>query len=257
MTTSVEVKTPPGLHVLTPYLAGEGAANLITFLERAFGAQVEARVPHPADPAKIMHSQILIGDSRIELGDVTDIMDARRFELHLYVPDADAVYERAMAAGARSLHAPTDQPYGDREAGVEDPMGNYWYIATHGKEIRPEGFRAVTPFFHAHHAVELIDFLKQAFGAREQERVTSPEGSIVYTSLFIGDSPVELSAAHGQWQPMPAALHVFVDDTDRAYERALAAGAKELFAPRNEPYGQRVGGVVDGEGNRWYIATLL
>ena len=135
MTTAVEVKTPPGLHVLTPYLAGEGAANLITFLERAFGAQVEARVPHPADPAKIMHSQILIGDSRIELGDVTEIMDARRFELHLYVPDADAVYERAIAAGARSLHAPTDQPYGDREAGIEDPMGNYWYIATHGKEI--------------------------------------------------------------------------------------------------------------------------
>ena len=56
---------------------------------------------------------------------------------------------------------------------------------------------------------------------------------------------------------MPAALHVFVDDTDRAYERALAAGAKELYAPRNEPYGQRIGCVVDGEGNRWYIATLL
>ena len=141
MTTATEVRIPEGLHSVTPYLAGEGAAKLIDFMERAFGAKVEARYPRPDDPEKIMHSQILIGDSRIELGDVENVADARRFELHLYVDDADAVYEKAVAAGARSLHAPTDQPYGDREAGIEDPMGNYWYIATHGKEVRPEGFR--------------------------------------------------------------------------------------------------------------------
>jgi PhnB protein len=257
MTTTTEVRIPPGLTTVTPYLAGEGAAKLIDFLESAFGAQVEARVPRPEDPAKIMHSEILIGDSRIELGDVSNIMDARRFELHLYVEDADATYARAMEAGARSLHAPMDQPYGDREGGIEDPMGNYWYIATHGKEIRPAGFRSITPFLHATHAPELIDFLKKTFDAQEGERVTTPEGSIAYTSLTIGGSPIELAAAHGQWQPMPAGLHVFVDDADRVYQRALAAGAKELFAPSDAPYGQRIGGVVDGEGNRWYIATVL
>ena len=257
MTTTTEVRIPEGLHTVTPYLAGEDAANLIDFMERAFGATVEERFPRPDDPEKLMHSVILIGDSRIELGDVQDPADARRFELHLYVEDADAVYEKAVAAGARTLHPPIDQPYGDREASIEDPMGNYWYIATHGKEIRPEGFRSITPFFHANHAVELVGFLTSAFGATEKERVSGPEGSIVYTTVVIGDSPLELSSAHAQWKPMPAAMHLFVDDADRVYQRALDAGATTLFPPTDQPYGQRVGGVIDPEGNRWYIATVL
>ncbi len=257
MTTATEVRIPEGLHRVTPYLAGEGAAKLIDFMERAFDAKVEARFPRPDDPEKLMHSVILIGDSRIELGDVEDPADARRFELHLYVDDADAVYEKAVAAGARTLHAPVDQPYGDREAGIEDPMGNYWYIATHGKEIRPEGFRSITPFFHATGAVEFIDFLKSAFGATQKELMMSPQGSVTYATFLIGDSPLELSSAHGEWKPMAAAMHLFVDDADRVYQRALDAGAKTLFPPSDQPYGQRVGGVVDPEGNRWYIATVV
>jgi PhnB protein len=257
MTTTTEVRVPEGLHTVTPYLAGVGAANLIDFMERAFGAQVEERVPRPDDPEKLMHSQILIGDSRIELGDVSDVMDARRFELHLYVEDVDSVYEKAVAAGARTLHAPTDQPYGDREAGIEDPMGNYWYIATHGQEIRPEGFRSITPFFHANRATDFIDFLAVTFGATQKELVMSPQGTVTYATFVIGDSPIELASSHEQWQPMPAAMHVFVDDADRVYQRALDGGAKTLFPPSDQPYGQRVGGVIDVEGNRWYIATVL
>ena len=257
MTTASEVRVPEGLHTVTPYLAGVGATKLIEFLERAFGAKVEERVPRPDDPEKLMHSQILIGDSRIELGDVSDVMDARRFELHLYVEDVDAVFEKAVAAGARTLHAPTDQPYGDREAGIEDPMGNYWYIATHGKDIRPAGFRWITPFFHASRVSEFIDFLKNAFGATEKELMMSPEGTVTYATYLIGDSPIELASSHGEWQAMPAAMHLFVDDSDRVYQRALDAGATSLFPPSEQPYGQRVGGVVDAEGNRWYIATVL
>jgi uncharacterized glyoxalase superfamily protein PhnB len=257
MTTGTEVRIPEGLHSVTPYLAGVGAAKLIDFLERAFGAKVEERVPRHDDPEKLMHSQILIGDSRIELGDVSDVMDARRFELHLYVEDTDAVYEKAVAAGARTLHAPTDQPYGDREAGIEDPMGNYWYIATHGKEVRPEGFGSITPFFHANRAPELIEFLKNTFGATQKELVMSPEGTVTYATFLIGDSPIEIASSRGEWKPMPAAMHVFVDDADRVYRRALEAGAKVLFEPSDQPYGQRIGGVVDAEGNRWYIATVL
>src|ERR1043166_9936812 len=229
MTTTTAV--PEGLHTVTPYLAGVGAAKLIEFMERAFGAKVEERYPRPEDPEKIKHSQILIGDSRIELGAGADVADARRFELHLYVEGGDAVYEKAVAAGARTLHAPTDQPYGDREAGIEDPMGNYWYIATHGKEIRPEGFRSITPFFHATRAREFIEFLKSAFGATQKELVMSPQGSVTYATFLIGDSPIELASAHGEWQPMPAAMHLFVDDVDGIYQRALDAGAKTLFPP--------------------------
>ena len=54
---------------------------------------------------------------------------------YLYVPDCDALYRRALAAGAESLHEPTDQPYGDRSAAVTDSFGNTWYVATHFKDV--------------------------------------------------------------------------------------------------------------------------
>jgi len=257
MTTATAVRVPPGLHTVTPYLLVDGAPKLIEFLEQAFGAVVEMRMPRPENAERIMHAEVVIGDSRIELSDATAESAPRRFELHLYVEDADATYARAIAAGARSLGEPIDQPYGDREAGVADPFGNYWYIATHGKEIRPEGFRTITPFFHAHGAPAFIDFLKETFDAREAARYTSDEGTILHALAFIGDSALEIGEAHGDWQPMPAAMHVFVDDADRVYERALRAGAQSVFAPRDEPFGQRVGGVLDRYGNRWFMATVL
>src|SRR5438309_1801985 len=123
-----------GLHTVTPYLAGEGAAKLIDFLERAFGAVVEERHPRPDNPEKIMHSQILIGDSRIELGSARGEWQTMPAALHLFVDDVgavDGVYQRALDAGAKPLFPPSDQSYGQRVGGVVDPEGNRWYIAAH------------------------------------------------------------------------------------------------------------------------------
>lgn len=257
MTTMTEVRTPPGLRTVTPYLVVEGAPALIAFLENAFGAEVLTTFPRPDSPEAIMHAEVRIGDTVIELADATPQYPERRFELHLYVPDADATYARAVAAGARSLYAPMDQPYGDREAGVVDPFGTTWYIATHGAAVRPEGFFSVTPFFHAANAPAFLDFLRDVFGARETSRDADDAGRIQHAVAFIGDSAIEVGEAHGQWQPQPAALHVFVDEPDRVHERALRAGATEIFAPQDQPYGQRVGGVLDPQGNRWFIARVL
>jgi PhnB protein len=257
MTTMSEVRVPEGLQVVTPYLVVNGAQRLIEFLQQAFDATVRMTVPRPDDATQIMHAEVRIGDSTIELADANEEWSDRRFELHLYVPDADAVYARAVAAGARSLHAPMDQPYGDRESGIEDPFGNYWYIATHAAAPRPEGFRSVTPFFHSQSAPGFLDFLRDTFGAREAARFTSEAGGVLHAVTFIGDAAIEVGDAHGEWQPMPAAMHVFVDDTDRVYERALRAGATPLMEPKDQPYGQRVGAVLDADGNRWFMATLL
>lgn len=249
--------TTTATNTLLPYLAVDGAAKLIDFLERVFDAEVLMREPRPDAPDRVMHSELRIGDATIELGDAPDAGWMRRFELHVYIDDVDAAYDRAIAAGARSLHAPTDQPYGDREAGFADAFGNYWYVAKRLEgDARPEGFRTVTPFLHATRAAGLIDFVKNALGAR----VTSHEGQgdrVAHAVLFVGDSPIEIASAHGEWQPLPAALHVFVDDVDATYARAVAAGAETLFEPADQPYGQRVGGVKDAEGNFWYFAKIL
>jgi len=251
--TSHDARSP---QTVRPYLVVDGAQQFIDFVEQAFGATRVVSVARPEDSEKLMHAEVLIGGSTIEVADSFGDVAPRPHELHLYVDDADATYERAVAAGARTLHAPTDQPYGDREAGVADPFGNYWYIATHGAEVRPDGFGAVTPFFHSANAPALIDFVKNVFEAREESRHVEG-GRVMHAVLFIGGSPIEIASAHDQWQPMPAAMHVFVDDPDAAYARGIAAGGESLFEPADQPYGQRVGGVRDRQGNFWYAAKNL
>ena len=100
------------------------------------------------------------GSASLQMADGNEQYKPSEAGLHLYVPDADAVYRRALEAGGVSLSAPVDQPYGDREAGVKDPCGNSWWIATHktGSHI-PAGMHAVTPFLHPKGAPKLIEFL--------------------------------------------------------------------------------------------------
>lgn len=85
-----------------------------------------------------MHAELRLGDSVIMLSDASPEFPARSAMIHIYVPDTDAAYRRAVAAGAKPIREPADQFYGDRSAGVEDAFGNYWWIATHVEDIPPE-----------------------------------------------------------------------------------------------------------------------
>jgi PhnB protein len=127
---------PDGFHSVTPYMIVQGAAKLLEFLDQAFGAEEVLSMKRP--DGTIMHAQIKIGDSMIEMSEATAEMPAMPAMLHLYVNDADATYKRAIQAGATSLMEPIDQFYGDRESGVKDPCGNQWYIATHKEDVSPE-----------------------------------------------------------------------------------------------------------------------
>jgi uncharacterized glyoxalase superfamily protein PhnB len=131
---------PAGFHTVTPGLCVTNAARLIEFITTTFDGQVLDRVERP--DGGIMHAQMRVGDSMVEMNDGTERFPARPCSLHIYVPDADAVYRRALANGAKSLYEPVDQFYGDREAGVEDPTGNYWFIATHVEDLTAEEMAA-------------------------------------------------------------------------------------------------------------------
>jgi PhnB protein len=178
-----------GFHTITPYLQVFRAAELIDFVKAAFGAEERFRSTGTGS-AGGMHAEVRIHDSIVMIGGGGAWKGPERpSAIHLYVEDADAAYERAMRAGATSLQGPTDQPYGDREAGIQDLGGNLWYIAAHqaagraAGSYRPEGFHAVTPFFHPHGAGRLIDFLKQAFKAQEVDCFKSPEGIVHHAIL--------------------------------------------------------------------------
>jgi PhnB protein len=245
-----------GFHTVTPYLMVPQAPELLEFVKRAFGAEELLRTTGSAGG---MHAEVKIGDSMVMLGGGgawrgTPMPTA----IHFYVKDADAVYQRALHTGATSIGEPVDQPYGDREAGVKDPGGNYWYIATHkGATHVPEGLRSVTPYLHPRGAARLIDFLKQAFGAEEVSRYAGPDGTIHHAQVRIGDSMVEMGEAQADWQPRPTAFYLYVEDADAWYKRALQAGATSISEPADQPYGDRNAGVKDPFDNVWYIATHI
>ncbi|MEP6707070.1 MAG: VOC family protein [Pyrinomonadaceae bacterium] len=244
----------PAIQAITPYLTVERAEELVEFVKQAFGA---VEVFRTTGSAGGMHAEVTIGDSRLMIGGmpgVTEIPTA----LHLYVPDADAVYQRSMEAGGTSLEEPVDQFYGDREAGVKDPTGNVWWIATHklgpaGTHV-PEGLGTVTPFLHPVGAAKFIDFMKEAFGAEEVSRYQSPDGVIQHATVRIGNSMMEMGEAHGDAQPMPPALYTYVEDVDASYERAIKAGATSLQPPTDQAYGDRTAWVKDAWENIWYLA---
>jgi uncharacterized glyoxalase superfamily protein PhnB len=122
-------------------------------------------------------------------------------------------------------------------------------------EQKREGFHSVIPYFTVRKPAELIDFVKHSFGAVEHFRTTGSAGGM-HAEVKIGDSVVMIGGAE-HITPKNAAIHLYVDDVDDAYARALEAGAKPLFELENQPYGERSGGVEDPTGNRWYIATTV
>jgi len=119
-----------------------------------------------------------------------------------------------------------------------------------------EGFRTVTPYITVTEGDKLIDFLKQTFGAVETERHSAAPGRF-HAELRIGDSMLMVGSGASAGNGKPAALHVYVDDCDAAWARAVAAGATSTGKPVDQPYGERSGSVTDAFGNHWYIATRL
>jgi uncharacterized glyoxalase superfamily protein PhnB len=138
---------------------------------------------------QIAHAQLKIEDSMIEVADAIDKYRPNPTAVWLFVTDCDAVYARALNAGATSLHEPVDQDYGDREASVKDPFGNHWYIATHREDAEPlpAEMHSLTPYLHPKGAPQVIDFLKGAFGAREVFRAQDSAGTVHHAKLRIGD----------------------------------------------------------------------
>jgi PhnB protein len=260
---------------IRPYLLVPDADGMIAFLQETLGAELLGRYPTP--DGRVMHASMRVGDSLIEMGEPES--GPKTMALHVYLDDVDGAYNRALAAGATSTLPITDQAYGDREGGVKDRWGNAWYLATHQEEVteeelmqrfggggskprkqpgvgpRPEGYHTVTPFLHVRGARKMIEFLGDAFGGTAAHITDMPDREVAHAAVRIGDSLIELGEAHGESQPMPAAIHLFVDDVDFVYERALHAGATSVEPPADKPYGERGAWVIDPFENQWFIAT--
>ena len=121
----------------------------------------------------------------------------------------------------------------------------------------PEGYHSVTPFVIAKGAARFLDFMADAFDAKEIARVMSEDGAIGHAETRIADSVVMTFDAREGWPETPAFLRLYVDDVDPIYERAQAAGATSVTRPTDMPWGDRVARVRDPLGNLWWLMTRL
>ena len=129
---------------VTPYLFIDGVSAAIDFYCSVLGARERMRMPGP--DGSVFHAELEVGDSMIMLGEQNPDMDVRGpraiggtpMMLHVYVEDADRVFEQAIGAGAKALRPVEDQFYGDRSGRFEDPFGHRWDVATHVEDVPAE-----------------------------------------------------------------------------------------------------------------------
>jgi uncharacterized glyoxalase superfamily protein PhnB len=120
----------------------------------------------------------------------------------------------------------------------------------------PEGYHTVTPYLTVRGAPEVIEFLKQAFGAELMfESIKRPDGTIMHAEVKIGDSPLMIAEESEMAKATTSSLYLYVPNVDSVYQLAVKAGGKSIMEPTDMFYGDRSGSVKDPSGNSWYIAT--
>ena len=128
---------PEGMQTVIPYLIVEDAGAELDFAAQVFDGEIIERMEGPG--GAVMHGEVRIGDSVVMLGAAQPPeRPALPAMCYVYVPDCDATYAKALAAGATSTRDPADQFYGDRNAGVRSPSGVEWWIGTHVEDVPPD-----------------------------------------------------------------------------------------------------------------------
>jgi PhnB protein len=250
-TTSKVAQLRPTFRTLTPYLLPSNA-EYVDFLKNVFDAKQTFRGDTGPNS---FHAEFRIGDSMVMAGVGSN--RSMPASMIIYVPNVDETYARALKAGGKSVMEIVEN-YGDRFCGVEDPAGNTWCIATYlGREpiVAQDQLNTITISFNLTDSARFIDFAKRAFNGREIVRYDSPEGKVLHAKIGIGDSAISVGEGNDRWRTKPTMIYTYVEDCDAMYKQAISAGAKSIFEPKDQPYGDRQGGVEDEWGNQWFIST--
>src|SRR5260370_8876069 len=175
--------------------------------------------------------------------------------------NANQEFDPAIAALLRIAQDLRDLPRENFKARLKTELERKSSMPTQVKPVVspiPEGYHTLTPYLVVKDAPATIDFARQVFGAEETFRTSTPAGGI-HAEVRIGDSMLMIGGGTPESgltrEPMPTALHIYVEDTDAAYQRALEAGGVPLQAPADQFYGELSGGLQDHAGNHRDIAT--
>ncbi|HEX5413145.1 MAG TPA: VOC family protein [Terriglobia bacterium] len=269
-----------------PHVVYTGVDEAIDWLTKTFGFIEHYRYGDPNAPsgaqmhlgnAWIMLRQARPGQSTpAELGGGTQ-------SLTVFIDDVDAHFERAKSAGARIVEELNETAYGERQYGAVDFAGHRWLFSRHARDVNPSEWGAkvsklvtmtpqispgqgttVVPLLSVRRGAQAIEFYKAAFGARELLRIED-EGGAVVARLSVGESEFWLadeSPENSNFSPETLAgssvrMVVTTDSPDAAFQRAVEAGARVVYPVEDQPYGWRVGRLLDPYGHHWEIGKPL
>ena len=124
--------------------------------------------------------------------------------------------------------------------------------------FKPKGYSTVSPYLVVNKAAQLIEFLEKLFGVRQLERIEMPDGTVMHAEIQIEDTVLMIGEAGEHWPPTPAHVHVYVEDVDACYKKALGLGAASVQEPmRRGQEPNRRAGIKDATGNTWWISTKV
>jgi PhnB protein len=119
----------------------------------------------------------------------------------------------------------------------------------------PEGYHTITPYFTVSDADQLLEFLVEAFGGAIVATNRYPTGRIQHARVRVGDSVIMINESNEQYPVNVSQIHLYVDDVEIVFSKALSAGAVSIMEPNERPHGDRMAGVKDPCENIWWIAT--
>jgi len=195
--------------------------------------------------------------------------------LTIFVDDVEGHCERAKSAGARILEQPHETVYGDFQYAARDFAGHHWLFSRHARDLDPAQWGAtvaqaiaapaqIAPMLSVRRGKAAVEFYVQAFGAQVLSRIEAPDGAVV-AELAVGSSRfwvADESPEHKNFSPETlgggtARMVMVVDDPDAVFQRAVGAGAVVVHPVADQPYGWRVGRLVDPFGHHWEIGRPL
>jgi uncharacterized glyoxalase superfamily protein PhnB len=264
-------------NILLSHLAYPDVGEAVSWLVKTFGFREHFRYGDPVSGAQLClgNAFIMVHGSKphscspLQLGKGTQ-------SLTVFVEDVDGHYQRSKSAGARIVEELHVTEYGERQYGVEDFAGHHWLFSRHARDVSPADWGAVVthpvalpaptslaPLLSVRRGVQAVEFYKAAFGA--EELFCLNDGGAVVAQMRVGQSDFWLadeSPEHFNFSPesiggSTVRLVLIVEDPDALFQRALAAGAKEVWPVEDQPYRWRMGRVADPFGHHWEIGKPL
>jgi len=268
---------PGNMMSIVPYLeTGDGGRDLLDFMVKVLHAKASLEIE---DEGKLQHAEVSISACTLEMSGTGG---GNPQQLHVYVPDADEVFKRAMENGAKKIFDVMDMPYGERGGRFEDGSGNRWHVSTYNAKMdesmgklmegkfkahqnepwRPEHSQSVRCMFTVENCLEMIEFMKRVLGLEQRFIMVNPEqpddiwyaemqskadGAILVLGSKSGDAPI-----------ITGNVHIYVPDVASVLEKLQKEpkdSFKMLFDLAAQPYGEKLFGFEDKWGAKWYVAS--